>query len=65
MDHVNHLILMDNGKFVSTARSPFATKLLVSARLTRVAITRPGSTLTLSNGAAKNHTTNDTIDGFS
>ena len=53
VDSSNLLILMDNGKFVSTAHSPSTTKLLVSARLTRVAITRPGSTLILSNGAAK------------
>ena len=59
------LIRMDNGKFVYTAHSPFTTKLLVSARLTRVASTRPDSTLTLSNGAANSHTTKDTIEGSS
>ena len=46
VDSSNLLILMDNGKFVSTAHSPFPMKLLVSARLTRVATTKPGSTLT-------------------
>ena len=65
VDSSNLLILMDNGKFVSTALSPFTTKLLVSARLTRDAIRRPGSTLTLSNGAANNHTANGTIEGSS
>ena len=51
------------GKFDSTAHSPFSMKLLVSARLTRVATTKPGSTLTLSNGATNNHTAKDTIAG--
>ena len=65
VDSSNLLILMDKGKFVSTAHSPFSTKLLVPARLTRVAITRPGCTLTSSNGAANNHIMKDTIEGSS
>ena len=48
---------------VRQAHSPFPTKLLVSARLTRVAIRRLGSTLTVSNGAANSHTVRNTIGG--
>ena len=54
------LILIDYGKFVSMAHSPFSMKLLVSARLTRVA-TKPNSTSTFSVGATNSR--RNTIEG--
>ena len=58
-------IQMENGKYASMAHCPFPTKLLASVRPIRAAITRYDSPWILFNGAAHNHITKDTIDGFS